>query len=360
MVPLDLIKIREEETILLVPEHEEHLGPRSSRTKVFYNPAMKMNRDICISFLKTWCKGKETLLDGTAASGARGVRMANEVDCETVVINDVDKDSIDLIKKNIELNSLQDVKTSQEAIEIHLLENRYKYDYIDIDPFGTPVPYFSPAVRSVSNHGVIAVTATDTAPLCGTYPKVCQRRYSAHPVNNWCCHEIGLRILMGFCIREAARFDKGATPLISYYNGHHFRTYLKIREGAKRGNKALDKLDTFYFDELGWYLDDQGKGLRKAGPLWSGNLFSKEILKKIQPIGEFDEEALSVWSDECGMPPFFYDSNMVSSYFKMAPPPMDQFEEKIKDNGFCTSRTHFKPTGLKTDACVDDLLDIFG
>ncbi len=361
MLDVDLIKIQEGNTYLLVPEHERNIGPKSSRTKVFYNPAMELNRDICISFLNSWCSGNEIILDGMAASGVRGVRIGNEVDCGEVVINDVDKDAFDLIKNNIELNELENVFPNEEAIEIHVLNNRYKYDYIDIDPFGTPVPYYSSVVKSISNRGVIAVTSTDTAPLCGTYKKVCQRRYSASPINNWCCHEIGLRILVGFCVREAARYDKGAKPLLSYYNGHHFRTYLQIREGAKRGNKALEKLDNFYFDDLGWYQEDDKKrdDLKRSGPLWSGKLFSKKVLKKLEPVGKLDEELISLWKDECEMPPFFYDTNTLGSYFKIAPPSMKDFESKIKEAGFDISRTHFKPTGLKTNATCNDIKKLF-
>ncbi|MFO7792502.1 MAG: tRNA (guanine(26)-N(2))-dimethyltransferase [Candidatus Saliniplasma sp.] len=358
---VELIKVREGKTQLLVPKHEKKIGPKSSQAEIFYNPSMELNRDICISFLKTICEGDEILLDGMAASGARGVRIGKEVGCKKVVVNDVDKGSFELIKKNIELNNLNNVKPNKEAIEIHLLENRYKYDYVDIDPFGTPVPYYSPAVKSVSNRGVIAVTSTDTAPLCGTYTKVCQRRYSSTPVNNWCCHEIGLRILVGFCVREAARYDKSATPLLSYYNGHHFRTYLKIREGAKRGNRAIDNLDTFYFDDLGWYEEEDkcGEKWRKAGPLWSGDLFSKKILKRMEPLGKLDEDMISLWLSECEMPPFFYDSNTIGSYFKIAPPSMEVLEDEIQDRGFKTSRTHFKPTGLKSDIGVEDIKEFF-
>ncbi|MGM0404604.1 MAG: hypothetical protein ACQEQM_00490 [Thermoplasmatota archaeon] len=358
---MNLIKIREGKTDLLVPEHENKLGPKSSRTKVFYNPSMEINRDICISFLKALCDGNERILDGMAASGARGIRVGNEIKCGDVVVNDVDQDAFELMKKNIELNELKNVTPSNEAIEIHLLENRYEYDYIDIDPFGTPVPFYSPAVKSISNRGVIAVTATDTAPLCGTYPKVCYRRYSSDSINNWCCHEIGLRILIGFCVREAARYDKGAVPLLSYYNGHHFRTYLKIREGARRGNQAIDKLETYYFDELGWYVE-KGKyknKFKKAGPLWSEKLSSKKILKEMEPVGKLDEETISLWKSECDMPPFFYDSNTIGSYFKIAPPSMNELKERVRCNGFKVSRTHFKPTGLKTDAGANDIKDIF-
>ncbi|MFW6304632.1 MAG: tRNA (guanine(10)-N(2))-dimethyltransferase [Candidatus Saliniplasma sp.] len=359
---MDLIKIQEGKTNLLVPEHEKKLGPKSSRSKVFYNPSMEINRDICVSFLKSWSHGNENILDGMAASGARGVRIGNEVDCGEVVVNDVDKDSVELIKKNIDLNDLDNVFPNEEAVEIHLLKNRYKYDYIDIDPFGTPVPYYSSAVKSISNRGIIAVTSTDTAPLCGTYPKVCRRRYSASSINNWCCHESGLRILVGFCVREAARYDKGATPLLSYYNGHHFRTYLKIRGGAKRGNQAIDELETYAFDDLGWYKKDcsDSEKLKKAGPLWSGKLFSKKILEDMEPIGKLNEDMISLWKSECNMPPFFYDSNTIGSYFKTAPPSMKDLEEKIRDIGFKISRTHFTPTGLKTDADVEDIKDLFG
>ena len=62
----------------------------------------------------------------------------------------------------------------------------------------SPVGFIDSALRSIKNGGIIACTATDTATLCGVYPKVCIRRYGAIPFHSVVMKEIGLRILTWF------------------------------------------------------------------------------------------------------------------------------------------------------------------
>ena len=52
------------------------------------------------------------------------------------------------------------------------------FDYIEIDPFGSPTDFLESSIVRLSRRGILAVTATDTAPLCGTYPNTCKRKYS--------------------------------------------------------------------------------------------------------------------------------------------------------------------------------------
>ncbi len=349
---VDLEKIKEGKTEILVPTHEKGAGPKSSDQKVFYNPSMELNRDISISFLNSWDQGEINVLDGMSASGIRGLRIANEVESTDVVLNDVSKDAVSLIKKNADQLGL-DVKVTNDSVEKHLLENRYEYDYIDLDPFGSPVYFFPFAAKYVRDKGVIAVTATDTAVLCGTYPKVCRRKYSAWPKNNWCRHENGLRILMGYCASETARYDRGIEPLLSYYDGHYFRSYLRVINGAKKANKCLDRLETYKFHDYDWEKGDD------VGPLWSGELFNKDIIKKMDPLGELEDKLLSYWKYESGFPPFFYDTNIISKFLNTAPPKLTDILKKIENKGYKSSGTHFSPTGIKTDAPSEVMIDIF-
>ncbi|MFW6176474.1 MAG: tRNA (guanine(10)-N(2))-dimethyltransferase [Thermoplasmatota archaeon] len=349
---IDLERIKEGKTEIFAPKHEKGAGPKSSDQKVFYNPSMELNRDISISFLKAFDQKDMEILDGMSASGIRGLRIANECKYTNVVLNDVSNDAVNLIKKNADHLNL-DVKVTNDSVEKHLLENRYEYDYIDLDPFGSPVYFFPFAAKYVRDKGVIAVTATDTAVLCGTYPKVCRRKYSARPKNNWCRHENGLRILMGYCAREIARYDRGITPLLSYYDGHYFRTYLKITNGAKRANTSLNKLETYKFHDYDWEKGDD------VGPLWSGRLFDEKIIKNMETLGELDEKLLTYWKEEFGFPPFFYDTNTISKFLKTAPPKMSDILRMIEDRDYKGSGTHFSPTGIKTDAPSEVILDIF-
>lgn len=357
---VSLTDISEGKVVVSVPEHEKSQGPKRVKDEVFYNPAMQMSRDTCISFLNSISANDGCrVLDGMGATGVRGLRIFKETSISNVTINDVSSYAIDLIKKNAKKNSIRDeIKITEDSIEKHLMENRYQYDYIDIDPFGTPVPYYPLAARYVAHEGILGVTATDTAVLCGTYPDTCKRRYSARPENNWCRHENGLRILMGYCAREAARHDRWIEPLLSYYEGHHLRTYLKVGEGKSEADRVLKRLERLHFYDGRWKrVGDEEK--KRSGPFWTGKLFSEQILKDLKSVGKLDEDMISLWRSESDFPPFFYDTNALSSSLKVNPPAMTSILEKLREKGFKSSKTHFSTTGIKTDASYDEMKDIF-
>ena len=348
---MKFVTIEEGKTQAIVPEHKKGPGPRGTDLPIFYNPAMELNRDVSISFLKAWGVEGKNLLDGMAASGIRGVRMANELAPEKVALTDISHESVELIKRNIELNGV-DAQVHHESLERHLLDNRCTYQYIDLDPFGTPVPYLPTVLRYVARGGVVAVSATDTSVLCGTYPNKCMRYYSAKPSNNWCRHENGLRILVGHIVREAARYDRGAVPMLSYYDGHHFRTYVTLEKGAKKADKALSKLESFEFSDHHWVPDGD------IGPMYTGKLTS-QIIYDMAPLGKLDEGRLEIWRRESDMPPFFYDSSALSKYLKISPPPLDDMLLALKDEGYKAVKTHFSPTGFKTCAPAHVVSTVF-
>lgn len=347
---MKLVTVREGDTEISVPEHRKGPGPRCADTKVFYNPAMEMNRDICISFLKVVGINGKKILDGMAATGVRGIRIANELDTSDVVLTDVSPDAVDLIKSNI---GERDITVYNESIESHLMKNRYVYDYVDVDPFGTPVPYLPTVVRYVRNKSIVAVSATDTSVLCGTYPKKCIRLYSADPCNNWCRHENGLRILIGHIVREAARCDRGAKPLLSYYDGHHFRLYIRIEQGAKRADTALREVGSVRFGDYDWAPDGD------KGPFWLGDLISKDIVDNMDPLGKLTRGILDLWIEEACMPPFFYDTSALSKYARSSPPTLKSLIHKLREDGHETTKTHFLPTGFKTTADSHEVKSAF-
>jgi len=172
-------------------------GPGSKNKVPFYNPTMELNRDLSILINQWLVNNNEKpmhILDGLAASGIRGIRLANELEGDfDVTINDWSEDAYALIKKNLERCGLKNVVASNRNLNTLLSEERFHY--IDVDPFGSPVYFIDSAIRGIYNNGIIACTATDTATLCGVYPKVCLRRYGVRSFHSLVMHEIGLRIL---------------------------------------------------------------------------------------------------------------------------------------------------------------------
>ena len=158
-------------------------GEITKKDEVFYNPKMKMNRDISVIALNVFqgTRDRDIVVgDMLSATGIRGIRYCLECkNIKSIIFNDLNPNAIKLINENITLNKIKNATVlSLDACEAL---SRYKFliDYVDIDPFGSPIQFLDSAARAVSNKGLLGVTATDTAPLSGTYPRAALRKYGA-------------------------------------------------------------------------------------------------------------------------------------------------------------------------------------
>ena len=351
--------------VLVFKKKVSRKGPGSKEKMPFYNPSMELNRDFSV-ILGQWLvnnsKYRVKFLDGLAASGIRGLRFLNEIDGDfEVFINDWDKDSYELVKKNTEKLKKTNVFVTNKNLNALLSEN--KFHYIDVDPFGSPVGFIDSAMRSIYNNGVLVCTATDTATLCGVYPKVCMRRYGARPLHSSVMHETGLRILLGFICREAGKYDKGIEPLVCYSTDYYFRLYVRVKNGVDYANDSIDKLSIVTSKKIGSYV---GKSV-DVGPLWMGKTQDKRVLQELRTI-LFKKELnakheiwklISLLEDEADAPAFFYTISDLASSLKKSAPKMKTVFEKLQKKGYIVTKTHFNEAGFKTDASLDEIKKIF-
>jgi tRNA (guanine26-N2/guanine27-N2)-dimethyltransferase len=356
--------ITEGKTDVLVHKNKESTkGPGSKDKLPFYNPSMELNRDISVlvcQWLINNNKRHLSLLDGLAASGIRGIRFANELEGDfEVSINDWDEKAFDLINKNIKNLKLKNATASN--LNLCALLSQEKFDYIDVDPFGSPAYYIDSAVRSIRNNGIIACTATDTSTLCGIYPEVCFRRYGAVPFYSSVMKEVGLRILLGFICREAAKYDKGIKPLISCSTDHYFRFYVMVKSNVDSANDSIKNLSVIKPNEV--LATETNK--KDIGPLWIGTLQNKKFLEDLRTVlfeKKFKTTAwklLDLLEEESDAPMFFYTTENLASTLRKSCPKMKVIFESLKNKGYDTYRTHFTQTGFKTNAPLDEIKKIF-
>jgi tRNA (guanine26-N2/guanine27-N2)-dimethyltransferase len=360
-----LTSVREGVTDLLVPEGFSKKGPGTNTGEVFYNRQMEFGRDISVMFGRAVLRDGQRILDGLAASGARGLRMANECGVRAdFELNDRDLRAAVLMKQNADMNSLGHVKIHCRDLRSLLAEEQY--DYIDIDPFGTPVDFIDAAVQSCRNNGIIAVTATDTAPLYGTYPRTCLRRYGALSNRSPFAHETGLRILIGFVVREAAKHDRAIEPLLCFHADHYFRCHFRIRNGASRADAAIKGLGYMVYDRKSMKRQVVSELPKKAfaGPIWTRTLLSPEVIKKMRATGDLGTSVrcgkmLEAWSEEMTMGPGYYVMDELAQRTKLAPPKLVEFVSFMNGIGSSASRTHFDPKGVKTNLSTAELLRLY-
>ncbi len=377
-----MLEIREGAATILAPEKGPERGPASSDMPVFYNPAMGIVRDLCVLAVRRL--GADLTrplkaLDGLSGTGIRAIRLALEAGCdfESVVANDRSTGAFELIQDNILRNG---VGTSVSAVRADL--NAYlaqeRFDYIDIDPFGSPVDFISAAVRAIRHKGLLGITSTDTGPLCGTNPTTCWRRYGAVSLRSEHMHETAARILAGFCVRMGAVQDVALRPVLVQSDDHYIRIYLRAKRSIPRTNECLAELGYLGPDRKRLGMDEgcPVKG-RTAGPLWLGDLFDRDLLDGVfRDFG--DRMAASATSagwpfasgkrlarmleqmvEEAGMPAFFFELDGCAQKFRCGPPKLAVLLEGLKGAGFRAGRTHFTPSGFRTDAPAADLERIF-
>lgn len=323
----------------------------SKEMDVFYNPIMKFNRDISILLLNSIDKNRLNIADPLAGSGVRSIRFLLELKknkIETISINDYSLSAFKSIKKNLSLNKIKKNKKimiKNEDANLFLL-NSAGFDYIDIDPFGTPNPYLDSAVKRISREGILAVTATDTSALAGTYPKACLRKYWAAPLRNELMHEIGLRILIRKVQLIGAQYNKALVPVFSCFKEHYMRIFLRCEKSKEEVDNVL---------KLHGYFEN-------SGPIWKGQLWDKRLVDKIyksinkkplkiksiinKPLIKF----LKIIKEESKINTIgFYDLHRIAKRYKVKMPRKEELIKRLRKLGYRASETHFSGVGIKSD-----------
>lgn len=318
----------------------------SRKMPVFYNPVMKTNRDITVALIKVEGR-KLRICDLLAGTGIRSLRLLLEAGkfVKEITINDMSAKSVALIKKNLLLNKLRTKKivVANDDANLLLLSSE-GYDYMDIDPFGYPGPFIESAIKRISDKGIIAITATDTAALAGTSPKACMRKYWAMPMRNELMHEVGLRILIRRIQLSAASFGKAAFPIYCYFKDHYVRAFFRIEKGREKADKILKNHQHAVC----------GRDL--AGPLWTGRLWEEKLAARIEKlVDESSKKFASVIAEEAKVDSlFFYDIQKISASMKINVPKTAEVIKKVKKH--CkAAETHFNTRGIRAECSLEEM-----
>jgi len=321
-------------------------GKISKKLPVFYNPVMELNRTISVVLLNSINKNNLQIALPLAASGIRGIRFLKELKkgkIKTLEMNDYSSQALRLIKENLKINKIKSkkIKLHNSNANIFLLESS-GFDYIDIDPFGTPNPFLDAAIIRIARDGILAITATDTSALAGTYINACKRKYFAIPLKNELKHEIGIRILIRKVQLIGAQYEKALTPIFSYSKEHYMRIFFKCEKGKKKVDEIIEK--------HGHY--------ENSGPMWLGQLWDKKLAEKMYMQEKTD--FLKIIKNESKIDVFgFYDIHAICKKHKIKQiPSFDVLIERIKKAGYKVSKTHFKPEGLKSTILLPKLLQL--
>lgn len=368
------------------------LIPKASLTNkplVFYNPVMELNRDLTVIAAQSYIdliNCKEFLAcDVMAASGIKGIRLAVEIENikKKIVLNDINPSAYKIILKNMRENKVEDVceafnMDANMLLSLHTQPNK-RFNFIDLDPFGSPAPFLDSALRALRSNGLIALTATDTAPLCGVHPYAAFRKYGGFPLRTEYCHEIAVRLLIGCLAFTAGKHDISIKPVFSYAMNHYVRVYALCRYGASLANECIKKLGVIAhcfkcmnriliqgFFNLPVKCDLCGGKLSYAGPLWIKEIIDKSFCEKMLvklseknfKLKRREETLLLKLIEEAEASPTYYVIDKICDKLNIHSIKIEEVILKLREKGFSAFKTHFKGSGLKTNANINELKNI--
>ncbi|XP_067585018.1 TRMT1-like protein isoform X1 [Pseudorca crassidens] len=298
------------------------------KTDSYFNPKMKLNRQLIFCTLAALAKERKPLecLDAFGATGIMGLQWAKHLgNAVKVTINDLNENSVTLIQENCHLNKLKvvvDCKEKEENDDIpeegeenfgnikvtkmdaNVLMHLRSFDFIHLDPFGTSVNYLDSAFRNIRNLGIVSVTSTDISSLYAKAQHVARRHYGCNIVRTEYYKELAARIVVAAVARAAARCNKGIEVLFAVALEHFVLVVVRVLRGPTSADETAKKIQYLIhcqwceeriFQKDGNMVEENpyrqlpcnchgsmpGKTAIELGPLWSSSLFNTGFLKRM-------------------------------------------------------------------------------
>jgi len=289
-------------------------------------------------------------------------------------VNDLNPSALELATRSAFLNKLKNFEISEnEVCRFFSLYSKkgIRASIVDVDPFGSPSKFIDCAIRATMHGGLFSSTATDLQVLHGLFPKACKRRYYGIPIKTEYGNEISIRLILGCIAFVAARFDIQIIPLFVENEMHYYRTYVRI---LKRADQE---------ENLGYIIHCTSCGNRQAsllaknecelctsknkiaGPLWIGPLFEKKFVKSMLEnaaqltVEKKCEKILEKCLLEAEMPATYFTLDEIASKMQSAPISMINAISELQKNGFDSSPTSLNNTGFRTNAKINQILQVF-
>ncbi|XP_042381482.1 tRNA (guanine(26)-N(2)/guanine(27)-N(2))-dimethyltransferase-like [Zingiber officinale] len=331
------------------------------------------------------------VIDAMCGCGIRSLRYLAQAGADFVWANDASEDCRPLILSNLSRHPRVSPGGGRCWVVSHLDANRVLaenylrrefFDFVDVDSFGSDSSFMGMAVATVRKGGLLYITSTDGHSSGGHRPHCSLASYGAYVRPMPFSNEIGLRMLIGGVLREAAVIGYHISPLFSYYSYHGpvFRVMLRVDRGQLQDNSQYGFISychncgnsqTFSWGELGQIScacrsGQVSKSLVVSGPLWIGCLhdaaFVTEMLHLATEWGwactaqkELDLEKLLNQMIEEGdprLPPGYIKVDEIGRRGKMNSPPVMTLINILRKEGYAASRSHIAPNGIKTNCPI--------
>ncbi|KAL8728269.1 MAG: hypothetical protein Q9166_005510 [cf. Caloplaca sp. 2 TL-2023] len=267
------------------------------------------------------------ILDALSATGLRALRYVKEIPHVTMVTaNDLSPSAAASIKLNAEYNGIagkvQPTTGDAKALMYHHIAHKKEelFHVIDLDPYGTAVPFLDAAVQAVSDGGLLCVTCTDAGVFAAVgWPEKAFSQYGGVSWKGTQNHEAGLRLILNAVATSAARYSLAIEPLLSLNIDFYARLFIRIHKSpsdvkffasksmvvyncdhgcgsfsiqylAQSRKREAKNGDKFYTHSLAQapsatpFCEQCGFKTHLAGPMWGGPLHNPHFITKIVDV----------------------------------------------------------------------------
>ncbi|MGQ4834066.1 MAG: tRNA (guanine(10)-N(2))-dimethyltransferase [Candidatus Asgardarchaeia archaeon] len=376
--------IKEGATIIKIPKYENVL---SKKVPVFYNSDKKFDRDLSVlivdSYLEEEKKDSYDICDLLTGSGIRGIRYYKETISsrkKRIYLIDKNPRAVNTAIENIKLNKLplDDFNVVKSDANKFLITSNLKFDIIDIDPFGDPLPFIQNALFRIKHNGLLMITATDTAPLSGRYPKVAFMKYGGYIQFVEFYPEVAIRLLLKRVEEIASMFEMFLEPLLSYWGGNYVRIFLRVKKNKKEARTLLNRIGFIYYCEDCKYREHNkytihkercsfcnSTNLKVIGEIYIDKISKQNFLNTLLNKAKYLknrvlEEFIEVLIQENTIDvPYFYTTDTLASLTKISEKRINLVVDMLRKLGFKASRVHSSKKGFKTNADYNTILETY-
>eukprot|EP00485_Elphidium_margaritaceum_P009021 CAMPEP_0202685508 /NCGR_PEP_ID=MMETSP1385-20130828/1295_1 /ASSEMBLY_ACC=CAM_ASM_000861 /TAXON_ID=933848 /ORGANISM="Elphidium margaritaceum" /LENGTH=575 /DNA_ID=CAMNT_0049339879 /DNA_START=110 /DNA_END=1838 /DNA_ORIENTATION=+ len=388
---------------------------------------MATNRDLSIAVIETFgsqCESALRLFEGLSASGIRTCRYLSELSPSLVAhihANDIDKGACAQIERNLALNHSEleiDSKVCLTNADCNLILRQHAmnemehFDVIDIDPYGSCVPFLNASFAAINDGGLLCLTCTDLSILCGNDAHAAFRKYASLPIHDKIMHEHAIRMILHRVANVATLNECSVEPLLSMFCDYYIRIFVRVRKSKNSSNQlSLNLADVYYCYKCSiWKTQplvernskhdnvarstststststSSSTGVaritaatvhddcvhcvlcksknKKFGPIWSGHLYNEAFVGKLVetlrqrfsyvPTHDRLLGKLLIIQRECKLNhvPYFVHHNYFALKVSTACPQMKNavFRSVLENAGYQWSLSHCTPDATKTDA----------
>ncbi|XP_057415684.1 tRNA (guanine(26)-N(2))-dimethyltransferase [Lotus japonicus] len=361
----------------------------------FFREESATARDLGVlaAALQRKANGSLRVLDALCGCGIRSLRYLAEAEADFVAANDGNESYGRTIVGNLERAAKEDegrwVVTHLEANRVMTGYYLHKslFDFVDVDSFGSDSSFLRSAMNALKLGGLLYVTSTDGYSSGGHRPHHSLAAYGSYVRPMPFSNEIGLRMLIGGAVREAAVLGYHITPLYSYYayHGPVFRVLLRLNRGKIHDSRHYGYIGfchkcgnshEFSWDQLGQFscscsMPQVSNSLVVSGPLWTGPLHDAAYLTDMLNLAkqwgwigcdgkDSLEKLINVMVDESDpkLPFGYIKLDEMASRAKINSPPLKTLMSAIQQKGYAASRSHIKTNAIKTNCPMTECISI--